>query len=413
MPPDLKRIMEEYDQKVAEEEASRSWFARNVTNTAYAPVLGIITAGIIASIVLSLDDVRGEAHYLCTAKLLRWLSPSQAEALLLWAARRGLLPRDYDKDDPYLVVEIVEGLRFPAPVGLAAGLDRHAVATTALLNLGFGFVEVGPVAAHSGKSEATSAGNAVAQRLQTRDRRGQLVQVGQVGAAIRGAGASQQELLGLVTSLAPCADFLLVDLGASTESGKSTPSATAVAEVVRAAAAVAPSVDTLEPGQELGQWPRVFMRLAIRQSDLTDEGRKAAMDAACAALAGGAIGLMVCDETGQGAASVEAPLVALLPSLYEATEGRLALVASGHLKSGADALRCIEAGATLVEITSAELISEGLVACRRIKSELAANVMRSGHVDLQSAVGASLKSKRRGRKRNRWKGAPSAEGTTA
>ncbi|HKS71189.1 MAG TPA: dihydroorotate dehydrogenase (quinone), partial [Ktedonobacterales bacterium] len=41
----------------------------------------------------------------------------------------------------------VFGLRFPNPVGLAAGFDKNAVAVPALAALGFGFVEIGTVTA--------------------------------------------------------------------------------------------------------------------------------------------------------------------------------------------------------------------------------------------------------------------------
>ena len=39
----------------------------------------------------------------------------------------------------------VAGLRFPSPVGLAAGFDKDAEVADAMLGLGFGFVEVGTV----------------------------------------------------------------------------------------------------------------------------------------------------------------------------------------------------------------------------------------------------------------------------
>jgi dihydroorotate dehydrogenase len=44
--------------------------------------------------------------------------------------------------DPSLAVEVL-GLRFPNPLGLAAGFDKNAEAPGAILKLGFGFVEVG------------------------------------------------------------------------------------------------------------------------------------------------------------------------------------------------------------------------------------------------------------------------------
>src|SRR5688572_7734907 len=44
--------------------------------------------------------------------------------------------------DPVLAVELA-GLRFPNPVGLAAGFDKDAEVPDAMLGFGFGFVEVG------------------------------------------------------------------------------------------------------------------------------------------------------------------------------------------------------------------------------------------------------------------------------
>lgn len=46
--------------------------------------------------------------------------------------------------EPSLAVEVA-GLRFPGPVGLAAGFDKNAEALPALAKLGFGFLEAGTV----------------------------------------------------------------------------------------------------------------------------------------------------------------------------------------------------------------------------------------------------------------------------
>jgi len=43
----------------------------------------------------------------------------------------------------------VFGLRFPNPIGLAAGFDKNAVAVPALAALGFGFIEVGTITRHA------------------------------------------------------------------------------------------------------------------------------------------------------------------------------------------------------------------------------------------------------------------------
>jgi dihydroorotate dehydrogenase len=56
-----------------------------------------------------------------------------------------LLRRRYAASVP---VEVF-GVRFPNPVGLAAGMDKNGVALPAWPALGFGFVEVGTVTAHA------------------------------------------------------------------------------------------------------------------------------------------------------------------------------------------------------------------------------------------------------------------------
>jgi dihydroorotate dehydrogenase len=47
-------------------------------------------------------------------------------------------------DDPRLSVNVF-GLRFPNPIGLAAGFDKNAEVPDGMLGLGFGFVEIGTV----------------------------------------------------------------------------------------------------------------------------------------------------------------------------------------------------------------------------------------------------------------------------
>jgi len=86
--------------------------------------------------------------------LLFALDPEAAHELTMSALRLasasdtlvGELQRHYGGDDPRLAVSAF-GLRFPNPIGLAAGLDKDGVAIPALAALGFGSVEVGSVTA--------------------------------------------------------------------------------------------------------------------------------------------------------------------------------------------------------------------------------------------------------------------------
>jgi dihydroorotate dehydrogenase len=80
------------------------------------------------------------------------LDPERAHDLTLgllerWSALFGgaLGNKDIARS-PDLAVEAM-GLRFPNPIGLAAGLDKNAVAVPAWQALGFGFIEVGTITA--------------------------------------------------------------------------------------------------------------------------------------------------------------------------------------------------------------------------------------------------------------------------
>ena len=75
---------------------------------------------------------------------LRRIAPERAHALGLVALSLGLAGRGPAVDDDGLGVEAM-GLRFPNPIGIAAGFDKDARAMRPLGRLGFGLVEVGTV----------------------------------------------------------------------------------------------------------------------------------------------------------------------------------------------------------------------------------------------------------------------------
>ena len=88
---------------------------------------------LVKPLLFQLDAER--AHHLVFDNLRRAARVPGTNALL-----RGL----YDYQHPGLQREVF-GLKFPNPVGLAAGFDKNAVLTDELAALGFGFVEIGTV----------------------------------------------------------------------------------------------------------------------------------------------------------------------------------------------------------------------------------------------------------------------------
>src|SRR5246127_4040980 len=68
-------------------------------------------------------------------------------ALLRQASRFDVALRTLSAFQPPPKPKVLFGLNFPNPIGLAAGLDKDAVAIPALAALGFGFIEIGTVTA--------------------------------------------------------------------------------------------------------------------------------------------------------------------------------------------------------------------------------------------------------------------------
>lgn len=73
------------------------------------------------------------------------LDPEKAHNLGLWAVQHGLAKA---KTPDRATARNVFGVRFPNPVGLAAGFDKNGVALERWKDLGFGFVEIGTVTRH-------------------------------------------------------------------------------------------------------------------------------------------------------------------------------------------------------------------------------------------------------------------------
>ncbi len=77
-------------------------------------------------------------------RALRLFEPERAHRLALKALAAGLVAGD-DAPDPENLATMVFGRRFPNPVGVAAGFDKHCEALGATFRLGPGFTEIGGV----------------------------------------------------------------------------------------------------------------------------------------------------------------------------------------------------------------------------------------------------------------------------
>lgn len=76
--------------------------------------------------------------------VLRCMNAEVAHRVTIMALKSGLVPRQRPFIHPSLET-ILWGMRFPNPLGLAAGFDKNAEVPDVMLAQGFGFVEVGSI----------------------------------------------------------------------------------------------------------------------------------------------------------------------------------------------------------------------------------------------------------------------------
>ena len=348
------------------------------------------------------------------AAALRRLPPETAHELTLRALEVGLGPRA-EADDPALAVEVA-GLRLPNPLGLAAGFDKDARVSNALLHAGFGWVEAGTV------TPQPQAGNPRPRLFRLREDRAVINRLGfnnggldayaarlarrdrATGAVVANIGANKDSpdrigdyVLGL-ERLWGLADGFTVNISSPNTPGLRALQSTAALDEL--GGRLAERRDRLR-GAERG--PPVLLKVA---PDLDEAEVEAIADRT---LAHGFDGLVVSNttldrpDTLRGATRAEAgglsgaPLfarsTAVLRLFAQALAGRrtaagarVALVGAGGVASGADALVKLRAGADAVQLYTA-LVYGGPALAVRIKADLLARVRAEGFRSVGEAVG--------------------------
>ena len=339
-----------------------------------------------------------------TLPLLRRLDPERAHTLGLVALRLGLAGTDTTPDDPALAQDLL-GLRFPNPLGLAAGFDKDARALRALRRLGWGFVEAGTV------TPLPQPGNprprvfrlpedgAVINRygLNNRglpaflDHLRRLPRTGvPVGAnlGINKTGADPlRDYPDLAAVLAPHADYLVLNVSSPNTPGlRDLQAETRLRAILQAVRARVPVM------------PPLFVKLA---PDLPPGALSAIVDTA---VEGGAAGLVVSNTTVDRPATLRsthrsetgglsgrplfAPSTAVLAEAFRLARGRLVLVGCGGVATGADALAKIRAGASLVQVYTAFTFA-GPALVPRLKRELSAALRGAGFARVSDAIGTA------------------------
>ena len=338
------------------------------------------------------------------APWLRRLDPERAHRLAVTALRLGLAGTETRADPAALAVRVM-GLHFPNPIGLAAGFDKGAAAVRGLRRLGFGAVETGtatlrpqpgnprprvfrlePDRAVINRYGLNSDGIARYVARLARLRRGGVPVGANVGINKDGADP-ERDYPALVAAAAPHADYVAINVSSPNTPGLRDLQGEARLDAILQAI-----------GDRLPTRPPLLIKIA---PDLAPGALQAIV---ATAVAHGVDGLIVGNTTVdrpaslRGAARGEAgglsgpPLMEkstrVLAEAYRLAAGRLALVGCGGISSGADVLRKIRAGASLVQLYTA-FAYEGPPLLFRLKRELLEAMAREGFATVADAVGTA------------------------
>lgn len=333
------------------------------------------------------------------------LDPERAHSLTVKAMKTGAGPRVRIHDERLHID--VAGIAFPNPLGLAAGFDKNAEVPAAMLDLGFGFVEVGAVTPRPQPGNArprvfrltkdkavinrygfNNDGLAKVESRLERRRRNGIVGVN-LGANKDAQDRTEDFVTGL-KALARHVDFLTVNI-----SSPNTPGLRALQDK----AALTDLLSRVDAARaSLSVQPPVFLKIA---PDLTDEDKA---DIVAASRAHSISGLIVSNTTITRPASLQsfhagetgglsgAPLFEIstnvLREFYRALGDEMPLIGVGGVSSPREAYEKVLAGASLVQLYTA-LVYQGPGLPAKILKALPAFLDVDGFATIGDAVGAN------------------------
>ena len=304
-----------------------------------------------------------------------------------------ILRSQYGYQHPSLAREVF-GLKFPNPVGLAAGLDKNAVLTDELALLGFGFVEIGTVTPRPQPGNPTprlfrlptdgallnrmgfnnDGAAVVAQRLARRQNR-QLIIGGNIGKNkdTPNEHAAADYVAGF-QALAEEVDYFVVNV-----SSPNTPGLRELQEKK-------PLIDILQQVQAINlarPQPRpLLLKIApdLTDSQLDDileiarETQLSGLVATNTTISRAGLRTPAAQVTALGAGGLSGrPLRArateVVRYLHQKSGGSLPIIGAGGIHSAEDALEKLAAGASLVQLYTG-FVYEGPALVRQINEQL-------------------------------------------
>ena len=326
--------------------------------------------------------------------VLRRLDPECAHDLAIAGLRAGMLSAA-PAQLPFSLQTKVLGLRFPAPIGLAAGFDKNAEVIEPLFCLGFGFVEVGTLTPQpqQGNSKPrlfrlsdehaltnhmglNNCGFDEAERHLRSIKDKNLIVGVSLGSNTDALDKVNDYVEGFVR-FCELADYLVLNLSCpNTADGRSLQETAALEQLLQRI-----------NDKRISGIP-VLLKIA---PDIPEKQEQAVAEFAMNGLAAGLVisNTQPVERGGVSGRPLFTPSTWQLSRMYAMTHGRVPLVGVGGVFTAEDAYAKIRAGASLVQIYTA-LIYEGVGVVERIHAGLARLLERDGFAHVHDAVGKDV-----------------------
>lgn len=328
------------------------------------------------------------------------IDPEKAHRLTIAGLKAAPLPAI--RHDPSLASEVA-GIRFPSPVGIAAGFDKDAEVPDAVLGLGFGFAEVGSI------TPRPQAGNPKPRLFRLVEDR---AVINRMGFNNGGADAALERL----EARRGKAGVVGVNIGANKDSADRIADYAVMTKLMASHATYlavnisSPNTPGLRALQDEGalvalldavfeargaDGPPIFLKVAPDlESEDVDSIARIAMDKKLGALIVSNTTIsrppLKSAQAGEAGGLSGAPLRDLalqrIRDFRKATGGKVPLIGVGGIGNAEDAWTRIRAGASLIQIYSA-LVYEGPGLAQNINRGLVRLMKREGFSTIAEAVG--------------------------
>jgi dihydroorotate dehydrogenase len=327
------------------------------------------------------------------------LDPERAHRATIAALK--VVPKHHPPHFPESLKSTVAGIDFPTPVGLAAGFDKDAEVPEEMLDLGFGFVEVGTI------TPRPQGGNPKPRLFRLRqdqaviNRMGfnnagqpaafqRLLECGQLHGVIGvNVGANKDspdriaDYVSGVRAMAPVARYLTINISSPNTPGlRGLQDEGALDDLLAAVQQVGAKVPIfLKVAPDLGEGdPERIVRAAI------DHKIDAVVVSNTTVSRPPLKSRYAAEQGGLSGAPLRPLALDALRRFRRASAGEMPLIGVGGIATADDAWERIRAGANLVQLYSA-MVYEGPGIARRIALGLAQRLNREGFANIAEVIG--------------------------